>query len=72
LPNAAAKASHRLARATVSGRSAAIYFMAVGRAQETFFATAETLIDHFFDEIERALTERGISFEVLADEDGAE
>ncbi|MGH7117510.1 MAG: toxin-antitoxin system TumE family protein [Acetobacteraceae bacterium] len=36
------------------------------------FKDAESLIDNFFDAIERVLTARGISFEVLADDDGAE
>jgi Family of unknown function (DUF6516) len=32
------------------------------------FTDAATLIDDFFDEIERVLTERGISFAVISDE----
>ena len=35
------------------------------------FKDAETLVDDFFDEIERILTERGVSFEVIADDDGS-
>lgn len=34
------------------------------------FESAEKLIDDFFDEIERVLTERGIASVVLADEEG--
>src|SRR2546426_5059945 len=33
------------------------------------FTDAATLIDDFFDEVERVLTERGISFAVIRDED---
>lgn len=36
------------------------------------FKDAATLIDDFFDEIERVLTERGVPFEVVADDQGSE
>lgn len=35
------------------------------------FKDAETLIDDFFDEVERVLTERGVPFEVVSDDDGS-
>ncbi len=35
------------------------------------FRDAETLIDDFFDEVERVLIERGVPFEVIADDDGS-
>ena len=33
------------------------------------FTSAEKLIDDFFDEVERVLTERGVPFDVIADDD---
>ena len=35
------------------------------------FKDAETLIEDFFDEVERVLSERGVPFEVVADDNGS-